>query len=129
MVLFCVFKQKTAYEMRISDWSSDVCSSDLPDRGGGQCGYAPTPTAIPKQHRPPERRSGLRRHPKRSVNWPAFPTFPRLTPFITPPCCCQHGARQMTVCSGNMIMFRSTHTFALAIGPDANRSIGLARAI
>src|SRR3546814_13980215 len=27
-LLFC-FKQKTAYEMRISDWSSDVCSSDL----------------------------------------------------------------------------------------------------
>src|SRR3546814_7234008 len=26
---FVVFKQKTAYEMRISDWSSDVCSSDL----------------------------------------------------------------------------------------------------
>src|SRR3546814_108566 len=25
----CIFKQKTAYEMRISDWSSDVCSSDL----------------------------------------------------------------------------------------------------
>src|SRR3546814_1356242 len=25
----CVVKQKTAYEMRISDWSSDVCSSDL----------------------------------------------------------------------------------------------------
>src|SRR3546814_4392950 len=70
-----------------------------PGRGGGQCGYAPTPTAIPKQHRPPERRSGLRRHPKRSVNWPAFSTFPRLTPFITTPCCCQHGARQMTVCS------------------------------
>src|SRR3546814_4308418 len=29
---FFFFKQKTAYEMRISDWSSDVCSSDLPDR-------------------------------------------------------------------------------------------------
>src|SRR3546814_13957779 len=28
VVIFC-FKQKTAYEMRISDWSSDVCSSDL----------------------------------------------------------------------------------------------------
>src|SRR3546814_5823116 len=27
--LFFVFKQKTAYEMRISDWSSDVCSADL----------------------------------------------------------------------------------------------------
>src|SRR3546814_2962679 len=29
-VLFFFFKQKTAYEMRISDWSSVVCSSDLP---------------------------------------------------------------------------------------------------
>src|SRR3546814_20616606 len=32
VMVFCVlffFKQKTAYEMRISDWSSDVCSSDL----------------------------------------------------------------------------------------------------
>src|SRR3546814_10079687 len=28
---FFFFKQKTAYEMRISDWSSDVCSSDLSD--------------------------------------------------------------------------------------------------
>src|SRR3546814_8145660 len=31
--LFFFFKQKTAYEMRISDWSSDVCSSDLFDNG------------------------------------------------------------------------------------------------
>src|SRR3546814_6787885 len=33
-LLFCFFffKQKTAYEMRISDWSSDVCSSDLLER-------------------------------------------------------------------------------------------------
>src|SRR3546814_3727046 len=30
LCLFFFFKQKTAYEMRISDWSSDVCSSDLP---------------------------------------------------------------------------------------------------
>src|SRR3546814_13737511 len=29
MMWFFFFKQKTAYEMRISDWSSDVCSSDL----------------------------------------------------------------------------------------------------
>src|SRR3546814_3717730 len=43
MILFFFFKQKTAYEMRISDWSSDVCSSDLApivtfvtDEGGGQ---------------------------------------------------------------------------------------------
>src|SRR3546814_18428072 len=29
LCIFLFFKQKTAYEMRISDWSSDVCSSDL----------------------------------------------------------------------------------------------------
>src|SRR3546814_4894614 len=34
MYCFFVFKQKTAYEMRISDWSSDVCSSDF-QLGGG----------------------------------------------------------------------------------------------
>src|SRR3546814_10829001 len=30
-ITFFFFKQKTAYEMRMSDWSSDVCSSDLGD--------------------------------------------------------------------------------------------------
>src|SRR3546814_2160136 len=34
-VSFFFFKQKTAYEMRISDWSSDVCSSDLARAGAG----------------------------------------------------------------------------------------------
>src|SRR3546814_6683024 len=33
---FFFFKQKTAYEMRISDWSSDVCSSDLPADAAGR---------------------------------------------------------------------------------------------
>src|SRR3546814_6469443 len=33
IVLFFVFKQKTAYDVRISDWGSDVCSSDLDDQG------------------------------------------------------------------------------------------------
>src|SRR3546814_983677 len=32
IIYFFFFKQKTAYEMRISDWSSDVCSSDLHPR-------------------------------------------------------------------------------------------------
>src|SRR3546814_3150918 len=50
-LLFFFFKQKTAYEMRISDWSSDVCSSDLwlmagytpvPDGNGGYK-YVPDP--------------------------------------------------------------------------------------
>src|SRR3546814_7042811 len=35
---FFFFKQKTAYEMRISDWSSDVCSSDLRFRLNGGAG-------------------------------------------------------------------------------------------
>src|SRR3546814_9913133 len=36
---FFFFKQKTAYDMRISDWSSDVCSSDLGrNRGKGEVG-------------------------------------------------------------------------------------------
>src|SRR3546814_1583405 len=42
---FFFFKQKTAYEMRISDWSSDVCSSDLApvpdDRVEGHAGMEP----------------------------------------------------------------------------------------
>src|SRR3546814_7491349 len=36
LYLFFFFKQKTAYEMRISDWSSDVCSSDLLEVGIGR---------------------------------------------------------------------------------------------
>src|SRR3546814_5110226 len=40
------FKQKTAYEMRISDWSSDVCSSDLSKRAQGST----------RQFRPPRQR-------------------------------------------------------------------------
>src|SRR3546814_3909858 len=42
MVFVCFFKQKTAYELRISDWNSDVCSSDLArgaqGAGGGDAG-------------------------------------------------------------------------------------------
>src|SRR3546814_2019547 len=41
MFFFCMFfffKQKTAYEMRISDWSSDVCSSDLGTHCIDPCG-------------------------------------------------------------------------------------------
>src|SRR3546814_2180861 len=45
MVLF--FKQKTAYEMRISDWSSDVCSSDL----GGALRRPPRPVEEGRRRR------------------------------------------------------------------------------
>src|SRR3546814_2055155 len=49
--LFFFFKQKTAYEMRISDWSSDVCSSDLiVDQGDGPM---PLPQAGGESHSTP----------------------------------------------------------------------------
>src|SRR3546814_2650707 len=50
MILF-FFKQKTAYEMRISDWSSDVCSSDLPRIKGGAFDPRPHPHQRPKVQR------------------------------------------------------------------------------
>src|SRR3546814_3611135 len=39
MLCFCFFSQSAAYERRISDWSSDVCSSDLPDLETGEGRY------------------------------------------------------------------------------------------
>src|SRR3546814_2948261 len=46
-LFFCFFKQKTAYEMRISDWSSDVCSSDLLlERYGEPCPEAMVESAL-----------------------------------------------------------------------------------
>src|SRR3546814_9094548 len=36
VIFFFFFKQKTAYEVRISDWSSDVCSSDLSARANSE---------------------------------------------------------------------------------------------
>src|SRR3546814_8289026 len=42
---FLFFKQKTAYEMRISDWSSDVCSSDLPAAPRAGCRPPVSPAA------------------------------------------------------------------------------------
>src|SRR3546814_17499167 len=66
VVLF-FFKQKTAYEMRISDWSSDVCSSDLTRGGPGGSRLFP---AHPGDLRPPRgsphpRRGDVRHGPDR----------------------------------------------------------------
>src|SRR3546814_1092486 len=49
--VFFFFKQKTAYEMRISDWSSDVCSSDLaPDSArAAEKGRSPAATVACRQ--------------------------------------------------------------------------------
>src|SRR3546814_4968250 len=55
---FFFFKQKTSYEMRISDWSSDVCSSDLPVRHAPRGIRAPSPR---HRDRPQAPRSSRRR--------------------------------------------------------------------
>src|SRR3546814_13957478 len=74
--MFFFFKQKTAYEMRISDWSSDVCSSDLevcrtPARAvQGRSAPARQGTGAPRHLRrsPPLPRPRPRDpHPRRSV--------------------------------------------------------------
>src|SRR3546814_5904703 len=76
---FCFFKQKTAYEMRISDWSSDVCSSDLARQalsmgrtGGADRAYTFyassglatiarwAPSGWPRASRPPDGLTGMR---------------------------------------------------------------------
>src|SRR3546814_1455052 len=51
-LFFFFFKQKTAYEMRISDWSSDVCSSDLRNHPGAPIANLFNPAARPRKLRP-----------------------------------------------------------------------------
>src|SRR3546814_19171523 len=77
MSFFFFFKQKTAYEMRISDWSSDVCSSDLPPPSEPEipraCRY-PTPHGISavaaRDRRQTPRPDQPRRHPPLSHRVP-----------------------------------------------------------
>src|SRR3546814_8481972 len=54
MLCFFFFKQKTAYEMRISDWSSDVCSSDLLASAVPACAQPVHSTFV----EPPDAKSG-----------------------------------------------------------------------
>src|SRR3546814_17387481 len=73
LLFFFFFKQKTAYEMRISDWSSDVCSSDLtghsagnlraPFRGTSRVGAGHDP----RRHRTAGGAAGRRRHRRRAA--------------------------------------------------------------
>src|SRR3546814_1494204 len=67
---FFFFKQKTAYEMRISDWSSDVCSSDLRDhplRQSAPCAAARQGRAARGEHRQLRAERGRRRSRGRLV--------------------------------------------------------------
>src|SRR3546814_6393314 len=72
MVSFLFFKQKTAYEMRISDWSSDVCSSDLHDRrdfGGSSSRHCSARERVLL----PERRP----HGPDPADYGGYPRYPR----------------------------------------------------
>src|SRR3546814_14493557 len=70
------FKQKTAYEMRISDWSSDVCSSDLAVGGGddphvgADRGAAADRGVFALLQHPPQPGLGLQRHVAELVQEP-----------------------------------------------------------
>src|SRR3546814_14057884 len=73
-IFFFLFKQKTAYELRIRDWSSDVCSSDLPEQKR-EAGYnedmahmKPVGTAPPLRGDGQDKRSEERRVGKECVS-------------------------------------------------------------
>src|SRR3546814_2981708 len=70
------FKQKTAYEMRISDWSSDVCSSDL---------FESTPAA--PRGAPRLRRKRWKRHPDPAVQTDAMRLAGCTEPYPAPSDC------------------------------------------
>src|SRR3546814_5569373 len=95
--MFFFFKQKTAYELRISDWSSDVCSSDLNDRRAapGRTGWEgmgfPTAAAIPAKPHPhpglPLEGEGEKPDPARATPSPlrCAPCTVTRSPLSSPP--------------------------------------------
>src|SRR3546814_2303025 len=72
MIIFFI-KQKTAYEMRISDWSSDVCSSDL-EPPGGDAGLRQMPGIDPQPFRLPVWHA--------IIGGPGFGIAPAIRPFV-----------------------------------------------
>src|SRR3546814_14383056 len=72
---FFFFKQKTAYEMRISDWSSDVCSSDL------RAGREASRRGGAERHRQREARPHLQRDRRGGGGRGADAALPRLSRF------------------------------------------------
>src|SRR3546814_3637048 len=91
---FC-FKQKTAYEMRISDWSSDVCSSDLPSPKRWPTMFRPkrppktrprSPRKAPRAARSPKKRRRKKRLPPKRLR-PKTPAKkrPKVKTCLPPP--------------------------------------------
>src|SRR3546814_4951283 len=65
LCFFFFFKQKTAYEMRISDWSSDVCSSDLRQKTLDAGARGRRSVRLPRCYATPSVTPDLFRHPTR----------------------------------------------------------------
>src|SRR3546814_2916474 len=94
-----VFKQKTAYEMRISDWSSDVCSSDLPAFHGGRNRASRRSCRARRGRIAPGRRRVFRRRTKPLVDpellgelgAPRFPCFGEIGRASCREKVCQYG--------------------------------------
>src|SRR3546814_20744702 len=80
------FKQKTAYEMRISDWSSDVCSSDLSTRAANRLqGVAPATALQFAKHRCHDARArGTKGMPQGDRAAIDVQLVPRNTQFLHP---------------------------------------------
>src|SRR3546814_748275 len=96
VALFFFFKQKTAYEMRISDWSSDVCSSDLQATVKRGIDADPVPVPIRRVHpepigalqpgeiKLPERRAVTsNEQPLGKLHHAFLSIMPRLTDWLT----------------------------------------------
>src|SRR3546814_9198380 len=86
LFFFLFFKQKTAYEMRISDWSSDVCSSDLlisRAASAERCASARTSWATTAKPRPlsPARAASMPALRASRLVWKAISS---ITPMICP---------------------------------------------
>src|SRR3546814_1992566 len=84
MLCFFFVKQKTAYEMRISDWSSDVCSSDLAASrfGGGRGSFvvASDYAAAAQECKPGLSAPGVRMAGLRPWGWQRPRPAPRMAP-------------------------------------------------
>src|SRR3546814_8454888 len=104
--MFFFFKQKTAYEMRISDWSSDVCFSDLQiDLGHGMGRLPESRTVVAMQHvpesrkyKPPARACAGYRMTREKGAWPQVQV-----PAASSPRACRNTSRLPQIASPAMI--------------------------
>src|SRR3546814_13094086 len=117
MLVLFVFKQKTAYEMRISDWISDVCPSDLGDVGGVERGDA----AIDREQTARARRVGAHQLGTHDMERPQFhPGIPRLRRVNMS----RHAMRTATPISTCSVIVERAGSSAMLLSISTPRFIG-----